>query len=98
MKVQTGHVSSFGVAQFARRQFCGCLIGLMMLAAATTTAWSAGVSDIIWLESNSTVGNSILAFQNNGTATPNSWAHACNKLVVPLSKGSRPALPRASGH
>ena len=28
------------------------------------------VSDIIWLESNSTAGNSILTFQNNGTGTP----------------------------
>jgi hypothetical protein len=70
MKVQAGHVSWFGVAQFALRQFCGSLISLMMLAAATTTAWSAGVSDIVWLESNSTAGNPILAFQNNGTATP----------------------------
>jgi hypothetical protein len=43
-------------------------MGLAMLAVARTPAWSAGASDIIWLESNSTVGNSILAFKNDGTA------------------------------
>jgi hypothetical protein len=69
MEIQAGQMCSFAIAQFARRQFFGSLIGLMALATATT-AWSAGVSDIIWLESNSTAGNSILAFQNNGTATP----------------------------
>lgn len=70
MNVQVADVVSSGVAQLARRRFFGALIGFMVLAAAITPAWSAGASDIIWLESNSTAGNSILAFQNNGTGTP----------------------------
>jgi DNA-binding beta-propeller fold protein YncE len=35
-----------------------------------TPAWSQHAPDIIWLESNSTEGNSILAFKNDGTGTP----------------------------
>jgi hypothetical protein len=46
-------------------------MGLMVIAAAARTpAWGAGPLDIIWLESNSTAGNSILAFKNDGTAPP----------------------------
>lgn len=46
------------------------LTGLAILATVQTPAWSAGVTDVIWLESNSTAGNSILAFKNTGTASP----------------------------
>jgi len=55
------------VAQFARR--CA-LVAFLALTAALTPAWSGAASDIIWLETNSTVGNSILAFKNDGSGSP----------------------------
>jgi 6-phosphogluconolactonase (cycloisomerase 2 family) len=45
-------------------------MGLAILGGVRTSAWSAGVSDVIWLESNSTDGNSILAFKNDGRGSP----------------------------
>ena len=70
MKFQGMHMLQSGVAQLARRRLFVSFMGLMVFAAARTPAWSAGTSDIIWLESNSTAGNSILAFKNDGTAPP----------------------------
>ena len=46
------------------------LVGLAMLGATQAPAWSAGVADLIWLESNSTAGNSILTFKNDGSGSP----------------------------
>jgi len=46
------------------------LVGLAMLGATQAPAWSAGVTDLIWLESNSTAGNSILTFKNDGSGSP----------------------------
>src|SRR5580704_15593295 len=46
------------------------LIALGILCSVQTPAWSAGVTDLIWLESNSTAGNSILTFRNDGSGTP----------------------------
>jgi len=46
------------------------LVGLAVLGATQAPAWSAGVADLIWLESNSTAGNSILTFKNDGSGSP----------------------------
>src|SRR6266478_10234961 len=46
------------------------LLAFAMVVTTQTPAWSAGVTDLIWLESNSTAGNSILTFRNNGTGNP----------------------------
>lgn len=46
------------------------LVGLAMLGATQAPARSAGVTDLIWLESNSTAGNSILTFKNDGSGSP----------------------------
>jgi len=53
-----------------RRAYLALLMGLAILCTAQIPAWSAGVTDIIWLESNSTAGNSILAFRNDGSGNP----------------------------
>ena len=60
-------VPLLGAAPFARR--CA-LVAFLVLAAGLPSAWSAEVSDIIWLETNSTAGNSILAFKNDGSGKP----------------------------
>lgn len=70
MNIRPVNVSLSGVAPCARRRSLILLVALAMVASVRTPAWSAGVSDIIYLESNSTAGNSILAFENNGTGTP----------------------------
>jgi 6-phosphogluconolactonase (cycloisomerase 2 family) len=59
-----------GILRIAKRPSLILLMGLAIIATFQTPAWSAGVTDIIWLESNSTAGNSILAFKNTGTASP----------------------------
>lgn len=46
------------------------LMALAMVVAIPNPAWSQGVNDTIWLESNSTAGNSILAFRNTGNGSP----------------------------
>jgi len=46
------------------------LMALAIIGAAQTSVWGAGATDIIWVESNSTAGNSILAFKNNGSGNP----------------------------
>ena len=46
------------------------VVALAIVGTAQTELWGAGVTDIIWLESNSTAGNSILTFRNNGTENP----------------------------
>ena len=55
--------------QVARRSLF-LLMAFAIVVTTQTPAWSAGVTDIIWLESNSTAGNSILTFRNNGTGNP----------------------------
>ena len=46
------------------------LMALGILCSVQTPAWSAGITDLIWLESNSTAGNSILTFKNDGSGNP----------------------------
>ena len=60
----------FSVSRPTRRRSLVFFMALGVLAAARTPAWSAGVSDIIWLETNSTADNSILAFKNDGSGSP----------------------------
>src|SRR5579862_4339791 len=67
---QAVDVALSGVAQLTRRRSLILLVALAMVATVRTPAWGAGVSDLIWLESNSTAGNSILAFKNDGSGTP----------------------------
>ena len=43
---------------------------LGILCSVQTPALSAGITDLIWLESNSTAGNSILTFKNDGSGNP----------------------------
>jgi 6-phosphogluconolactonase (cycloisomerase 2 family) len=70
MKLQAVNRCFSGLAQLARRRSLIILVALAMVASVRTPAWSAGVSDLIWLESNSTAGNSILTFKNDGSGTP----------------------------
>jgi hypothetical protein len=70
MKSQSVFPSLSSVAQFARRRSSVLLMGLAIFGAVRIPAWSAGATDIIWLESNSTSGNSILTFKNNGSGSP----------------------------
>jgi 6-phosphogluconolactonase (cycloisomerase 2 family) len=58
------------VFRVVSRRSLAFLLGLAIIGAVQTPAWSAGVTDIIWLESNSTAGNSILAFKNDGSGNP----------------------------
>ncbi|HET6179101.1 MAG TPA: hypothetical protein VFE61_19385, partial [Candidatus Sulfotelmatobacter sp.] len=69
-----------GPTGFLRRQLA-CRLGLRpvvralvavltMIGMTQNPVWSAGITDIIWLESNSTAGNSILTFKNDGSASP----------------------------
>jgi len=67
MKYQAVFASLSRAARLARRRLFVLLMALTMAAAVRTSAWSAGVPDIIWLESNSTAGNSILTFKNDGS-------------------------------
>jgi hypothetical protein len=71
MKCREVFLSLFSVSRRVRRpRSLVFFTALGVLAAARTPAWSAGVSDIIWLESNSTAGNFILAFKNDGSGKP----------------------------
>jgi 6-phosphogluconolactonase (cycloisomerase 2 family) len=45
-------------------------MGLALCGAIPSRAQNAGVADLIWVETNSTAGNSILTFLNNGTGSP----------------------------
>lgn len=56
--------------QLIARSLWVFLLALAMVAAIPNLAWSQSVNDIIWLESNSTAGNSILAFRNTGNGSP----------------------------
>jgi DNA-binding beta-propeller fold protein YncE len=58
------------IARLVRRRSLVLLTALTTVLAVWVPAWSADVSDTIWLESNSTAGNSILAFKNDGSGTP----------------------------
>ena len=70
MKSREVFLSLLSVSRPARRRSLVFLTALGVLAAARIPAWSARVSDIIWLETNSTAGNSILAFKNDGSGSP----------------------------
>ena len=70
MKFRAVFVSLSRVARLKRRRSLILLAALAMVASVRTQAWSQQAPDIIWLESNSTAGNSILAFKNDGTGTP----------------------------
>ena len=70
MKYQAVFASLSRAARLARRRLFVLLMALTMAAAVRTSAWSAGVSDIIWLESNSTAGSSILTFKNDCSGKP----------------------------
>src|SRR5439155_8579805 len=70
MKYQAVFASLSRAARLARRRLFVLLMALTMAAAVRTSAWSAGVPDIIWLESNSTAGSSILTFKNDGSGKP----------------------------
>ena len=69
-KLQAVLVRFASFSQPARRRSLAVLMGLAILGAVQMPAWSAGDTDILWLESNSTAGNSILAFKNNGSGSP----------------------------
>jgi 6-phosphogluconolactonase (cycloisomerase 2 family) len=70
MKSREVFLSLLSVSRPARRWSLVFLTALGVLAAARIPAWSAWVSDIIWLETNSTAGNSILAFKNDSSGSP----------------------------
>jgi 6-phosphogluconolactonase (cycloisomerase 2 family) len=70
MKSQAIFVSLARIDLRAWRRSLILFTGSLMLAAIWNPAWSAGVTDIIWLESNSTAGNSILTFKNTGSGSP----------------------------
>jgi DNA-binding beta-propeller fold protein YncE len=53
-----------------RRVMRAVVTVLTIIGVAQSPVWSAGVTDIIWLESNSTAGNFILTFKNDGTGSP----------------------------
>jgi 6-phosphogluconolactonase (cycloisomerase 2 family) len=56
--------------QHAARGSLVFLMTLAVVAAVRVPAWGQSVNDVIWLESNSTAGNSILAFRNTGSGSP----------------------------
>lgn len=56
--------------QHARRRLSVFLMVVTVVFAVRVPAWSQGVNDVIWLETNSTAGNSILAFRNTGSGSP----------------------------
>src|SRR5215472_15957502 len=70
MKSREVFLSLLSVSRLAQRRSLVFLTALGVLAAARIPAWSAGASDIIWLETNSTASNSILAFKNDGSGSP----------------------------
>src|SRR5690242_18583294 len=61
---------SFRIARFLRTRSLVALALLVVLGSVCSPALTAEITDIIWLESNSTEGNSILAFRNNGSSSP----------------------------
>jgi 6-phosphogluconolactonase (cycloisomerase 2 family) len=65
MKSQTPSLAN--VARVARRRSFRFLMALAMVIAAGTPAWCA---DVIYLESNSTAGNSVFAFKFDFTKAP----------------------------
>src|SRR5580700_988453 len=62
-------VCFYSIFRLATRPFV-LSMGLALLGAIQSPAQNAGVSDLIWVETNSTAGNVILTFRNNGTGTP----------------------------
>lgn len=58
------------VRQLIARSPLVFLMALAMVALIPNPAWSQSVNDVIFLESNSTASNSILAFRNTGNGSP----------------------------
>jgi 6-phosphogluconolactonase (cycloisomerase 2 family) len=69
-KSQAGVLCLASILRIAEWPSLALLMALAVLCTVQTPAWGAGGTDVIWLESNSTAGNSILAFKNTGTASP----------------------------
>jgi 6-phosphogluconolactonase (cycloisomerase 2 family) len=70
MKTQATDSSLPRVRQRAGRRLFVFLIVVAVVATVGVPAWGQSVNDIIWLETNSTAGNSILAFRNTGNGSP----------------------------
>jgi hypothetical protein len=70
MKVQAVQVFLSGVGRLARRRSLAFIVVLVMVTVTRVPAWGAGASDVIYLESNSTSGNSIFAFNFDFTSNP----------------------------
>lgn len=70
MKSHAANASLPGAARGTRRRLALFLTALAVVAAAGIPASGAGASDIIWLETNSTAGNAILTFKNDGSGPP----------------------------
>ena len=71
MKTQVTDSSLPRVRQLAGRRLSVFLTVLAVVAAVRVPAWGGqSVNDTIWLETNSTAGNSILAFRNTGSGSP----------------------------
>src|ERR1700751_1268779 len=70
MKTQATDSSLPCVRQHAGQRLSVFLTVLAVVAAVRVPAWGGSVNDIIWLETNSTTGNSILAFRNTGSGSP----------------------------
>jgi DNA-binding beta-propeller fold protein YncE len=70
MKTQATDSSFTCVRQYTGRRLSVFLTVLVVVATVRVPAWGHGVNDVIWLETNSTAGNSILAFRNTGSGSP----------------------------
>jgi 6-phosphogluconolactonase (cycloisomerase 2 family) len=70
MKTRATAYSLPRVRQQTGRRLSVFLTVLAVVAVVRVPAWGHSVNDIIWLETNSTAGNSILAFRNTGSGSP----------------------------
>jgi 6-phosphogluconolactonase (cycloisomerase 2 family) len=70
MKTQATDSSLPRVRLRSGRRLPVFLMVLAVVAAVRVPAWGQSVNDVIWLETNSTAGNSILAFRNTGSGNP----------------------------
>src|ERR1700751_4473706 len=70
MKTQATDSSLPCVRQHAGQRLSVFLTVLAVVAAVRVPAWGGSVNDVIWLETNSTAGNSILTFRNTGSGSP----------------------------
>jgi DNA-binding beta-propeller fold protein YncE len=70
MRTQGTHSSLPDARQHAGRRLSVFFMALAVVAGVRVPAWGNSVNDVIWLETNSTSGNSILAFRNTGSGSP----------------------------